>query len=75
MDGMPPPMYSWIVREVARETTPWIEARDKAGRVYQTRDEKREAFKPTRQTNAWRDEDGNAHYVLGCQQIEGPGRL
>lgn len=74
MDGMPPLTYSWIVREIARETTPWIEAQDEVGRVHQTRDDSREGFKPTRQTNARRDDGGNAHYVLGCQRIEGPGR-
>lgn len=74
MDRMPQLAYSWIVREIARETTPLIEARDEVGRPYRTRDESREAFKPTRQTNARRDDGGNAHYVLGCQRIEGPGR-
>ena len=72
MQGMPPLTYTWTVRNIVRETTPWIEAKDALGRAYTTRDTTREAFVPTQKTKAWDEDGGNGHYVLECHLISGP---
>lgn len=72
MEGMPPLTCSWRVRRIMRETTPWIEAKDAQGRPYRTRDESRESFVPARETRAWDEDGGNAHYVLECERLSGP---
>lgn len=62
----------WHARQIQRETTPWIEAKDSQGRTYSTRDQTREAFMPIGETDAWEDDGGNAHYVLACERLAGP---
>ena len=71
-DGMPPLTYTWGVKKILRETTPWMEASDEQGRPYRTRDASRETFVPTRRTAAWHDDNHDAHYVLECEQRGGP---
>jgi hypothetical protein len=74
IDGMPPLMYTWQVRTIIRETTPWVEVNDANGRPYRTRDESRKSFVPVIETRAWDDDGGNGHYVLGCESLGGPER-
>ena len=74
LDGMPPLTYSWVMRGIVRETTPWMEAKNEKGQTCRTRDERRESFVPIRKTDAWHDDGGDAHYVLECERLSGPFR-
>jgi hypothetical protein len=74
MDGMPPLSYTWLVRQIMLETTPWIEAKDAKGCQIRTRDKSRESFVPTRETKAWTADGGYAHYVLRCERRAGPDK-
>lgn len=74
IDGIPPLTYTWQVRAIMRETTPWVEAKDPQGRLYRTRDGARESFVPVSETRAWDDDGGHGHYVLGCELLLGPQR-
>jgi len=74
LDGMPPLSYQWVVREILRETTPWLETKDQFGRTLNERDESRESFVPAAKTDAWHDDAGHGHYVMACEQTQGPER-
>lgn len=71
--GMPSLSYSWLVREILRETTPWRDGVLPNGTQVRCRDETKEAYAPTSATDAWQDDDGHGHYVLGCVQQGEPG--
>jgi hypothetical protein len=64
--GMPPLNYTMIIESISLETTPWI----KSTGITQ-RDGNR-SFRAVGKTNAWRDDDGNADYVLHCRVVSGP---
>ncbi len=73
-EEMPPLTYTWRVRRIERETTPWVETRNDRGQVCRSRDDALRSFVPARETRAWTDDDGSAHYVLACERIGGPER-
>lgn len=61
--------YNWRVREIQRETTPWVETTNESGgRVFKRRPGVR-SFIPVAGTNAWEDDNGSAHYVLTCEPL------
>ncbi len=70
--GMPLLSYRWVVRDVMREVTPWVEVKDQSGRATRKRDEGKEAFVSAAKTDAWHDDEGHGHYVLGLEQMAGP---
>jgi uncharacterized glyoxalase superfamily protein PhnB len=72
LEGMPPLSYRWLVREIQLETTPWLEKKDTAGRTVMTRDVRHESFARVDKTDAWKEDHGRAHYVLGCEQLGAP---
>jgi len=45
MDGMPPLSYTWLVRQIMLETTPWIEAKDAKGCQIRRVMNQRESFR------------------------------
>lgn len=61
--------YRWLVKEILLETTPWQESLDSTGRKCLSRVEASKSFKPVERTNAWEDDDQNAHYVLRCERL------
>ena len=67
--GAPNLFYDWHVEEVLLETTPWIESLDDQGRKVRRRDEVAQSFAAVARTNAFEDDDGNAHYVLRCARL------
>ena len=60
---MPSLFRDFRIESILLETTPWI-----AGYVGATptlkRDEGKESFVPVPKTDAWRDDDKNAHYTV-----------
>jgi hypothetical protein len=68
--GMPELRYGFGIRDIELETTPWISTVDSSGRTIMTRDESNQSFRPVAETDAWLDDNGNAHYVLKLERIE-----
>jgi hypothetical protein len=71
LPGMPELRYEWHVEAIQLETTPWISTRDAGGQEIRQRDETQISYKDVQRTDAWRDDNGLAHYVLECTRIEG----
>ncbi len=70
--GMPSLTYEFRVDQLLLETTPWITTTDENGRTLTKRDEQKESFTEVAETDAWRDDNGHAHYILKCVRISGP---
>ena len=68
--GMPELRYEFRVRGIELETTPWISTADSDGRTIMTRDESKTSYRPISETDAWSDDDGNAHYILDVERID-----
>jgi hypothetical protein len=67
LEAMPKLSCSWQVLGIQREATPWVHERDNSGRTtVLRRDDQSEAFVDVSATDAWKDDGGNAHYVLSC---------
>jgi hypothetical protein len=70
--GMPNLLRRWLVRRIFLETTPWKESTDDGGRKVITRADVPQSFVEVRRTDAWKDDGGDAHYVLESElQIVG----
>lgn len=67
--GMPLLSSSWVVRELQRETTPWVEVRDRSGRVRRVRDPVLKSFVSVARTDGWNDDDGHANYILALERV------
>lgn len=63
-DGIPNLSYSWFIKRIERNDTPWLETSNAHGGKMLTRDESQERWLDTPATNAWDDDDGRADYVL-----------
>ena len=66
---MPELRYDWQLNSILLETTPWISGRDASGREVRQRDESRISYRQVERTDAWHDDEGNGHYLLGCTRI------
>lgn len=71
MPGMPSLTYSFLIREISLETTPWLTTSDASGRTMMVRDAENESYTGVVETDAWDDDSGDAHYVLTCASIDG----
>lgn len=70
--GVPPLIYAWNIKGIEIETAPFIEQIDaKGGRVL-VRDKSKSMFRDIEQTDAWKDDGGNAAYVLDCELLSVP---
>jgi hypothetical protein len=68
--GMPNLFYRFHVSTILLESTPWVRNRYEEYPNYIERDQTREGFVPVARTDALKDDDGNADYILQCQIIE-----
>lgn len=68
--GMPELRYGFRIRGIELETTPWMSTIDSDGRTMMTRDESQKSFQPIAETDAWSDDNGNAHYILEIERID-----
>lgn len=64
--GMPDLYREWKVRRLLLETTPWTTSTNPQGGQLMTREVAPRTFTEVQKTDAWHDDDGNAHYVLEC---------
>lgn len=65
--GVPNLFHRWILREILLETTPWID--DPTGRFARVRAADAVSFAAVAKTNAWKDDGGNAHYILRAERL------
>jgi hypothetical protein len=65
--GMPDLFQRWRLRRILLETTPWITTADARGSKIISRANVPRTFREVLKTDAWRDDDGHAHYVLECE--------
>jgi hypothetical protein len=70
--GMPSLTYEFRIDRLFLETTPWTTMTDENGRSPIIRDKQEESFREVAETDAWRDDNGHAHYVLKCVRLNGP---
>ncbi len=63
--GFPKIDYKWEIQSIELETTPWLK---KSSREY-IRDHRRKSFKSIFKTDANRDFDGDATYLLHCKRL------
>jgi hypothetical protein len=68
--GAPALIYDWRIEKIELQTAPWIEVRPR----WQERDPKRLGWREIDRTAAWRDDDGNADYLLHCTRLAGRPR-
>jgi len=61
--GMPSLNYRFTIEAISIETTPWVKT------FAITRRSGPPTFRPIERTNAWKDDDQNADYVLHCRLI------
>lgn len=64
--NVPNLFYEWHVERIEMETTPLIETKPR----WFVRDLTREGYKDISQTDAWKDDDGNAHYIFHCTELK-----
>ncbi len=69
--GMPSLTYKFRIGQILLETTPWLTKADESGGTMMVRNEQNESYREVSETDAWKDDDGNAHYVLKCFSIDG----
>lgn len=75
LPGMLPLIYSWKVTSIGQQTAPFIETRETSGRKVLIRDEKKLGYGTIGKTDAWKDDGGNAEYVLFCSQLDVPPKF
>jgi hypothetical protein len=69
IEAMPPLIYGWRVREIGIQTAPFVETHRLGGRVL-VRDESKSSYRRIEATNAWKDGDPVAEYVLRCELVQ-----
>ena len=70
--GMPSLIYSWVINAICQQTAPCIPIPDPSGRATQVRDASKLGYKTIQKTDAWKDDGGNAEYVLICTRLGEP---
>jgi hypothetical protein len=67
IEKIPALIYKWKIDKILIQTAPFIESIDTFGRKYLQRDELKLNHKEVLKTNAWEDDNGNADYILICE--------
>jgi hypothetical protein len=63
LEGIPPLIYSWNIRDLKLDVTPLIQGSDRA----LVRDESRIAFRNIEKMDSWKDENGHGDYIATCE--------
>jgi hypothetical protein len=74
--GIPPLVHTWRIDRILLQTAPFIPGpmRAPAGQPILVRDPARLGWREIERTDAWRDDDGNAEYVLCCTRLPEPAK-
>ena len=70
LPSMPALIYSWRIELIRR----FIQAAGLLGKVL-VRDEKESGYEPVAKTDAWKDNEGMAEYVLTCLRLDVPPKF
>ena len=70
LKGMPPLIHQWHIKQIHVETAPFVETIDDRGAKMLVRDQSKSSFREVEQTDAWKDDGGNAEYILKCQPTD-----
>jgi len=68
--GMPALNYRFSIARIWLETTPWVQQTDRDGRQFRHRKDGPPTFREIAATDAWKDDDTLAHYLLECELQE-----
>jgi hypothetical protein len=68
--GAPALIFDWRVDAIEMDTAPLVETKPR----FFERDRNRQSWKSLRHTDAWKDDDGRAEYVLTCSRVPGDPR-
>lgn len=66
LPNMPSLTYNFRIENILLETTPWVEKLDASARKMLTRDTQKESFAEITKTDAWKDDNQRASYILKC---------
>jgi hypothetical protein len=69
--GMPNLFRRWTIRRILLETTPWQDTTDSSGGSLRRRAAVPPTYLEVGRTDAWQDDDQNAHYILECELVAG----
>ena len=70
LPGMPVLTYRVSIERIWLETTPWVEGTGHDGRRFRHRKDGEPTFREIAATDAWKDDDSSAHYLLECRLRE-----
>jgi hypothetical protein len=68
LSRMPALAYSWEIKRIGRQTSPFIEVAPKSFR----RDASKSSYVEVVETDAWEDDGGHAENVLHCRKLDVP---
>ena len=66
----PPLIYDWTIEKIEMQTAPFIEIHPRV----MGRDPERLGWKEIASTDAWKDDEGRAEYLIHCKRADGPAR-
>jgi len=72
---IPALIYSWKINSIGQQTPPFVETRAPSGQKVLIRDEKKLGYKIIHKTDAWKDDGGNAEYILTCLRLDVPPKF
>lgn len=72
-EQIPALIYSWQITSILRQTAPLIEVIGSRGKTM-ARDVSKLGYEKITRTDAWRDDDGFAEYILRCDLLHVPAR-
>jgi hypothetical protein len=72
---IPALIFSWNIISIGQQTAPFIETREPSGQKVLIRDEKKLGYRLITETDAWKDDGGNAEYVLTCVLLSVPPKF
>jgi hypothetical protein len=69
MPGIPPLIYEWQIEQIEIQTAPFVESADERGGKVFSRAETKLGYRSIERTDAWKDDDGHAEYILRCRRM------
>jgi hypothetical protein len=72
LPGMPELTYGFQITDIFLEQTPWLISKDEVGRTVMERNKRKESYTAINETDAWKDDEGRAHYILQCRWLAPP---
>jgi hypothetical protein len=76
-DNVPPMIYTWNVQKIFQQTAPFIKRISTRpgtlfGKEVLVRDPAKIGYREIESTDAWKDDNGSAEYIMTCEKIMTP---